>query len=256
MSQLQTTTSGNKDCFDSSSVTQELSFLGLDDSISSDNNEVAPSCVLLSDYESDSLADLSYDRQDSLESVEQSVEHVSLPQHRTGGLRRKSSTSSHTTTTTSSGGARSVRFADAHIRKYAVCVGDNPAVSLGVPVSLDWQVLSEEICPVDTAPCSAGLTEEELRLPSTEREAMVRNAGFSTEEIRTSVRAVNTVKMEREQTLDTLKNAGSEYLLEKIRKGVWNATIRRRSKKMERALLRDMLQKDAQRSKSSVVLAN
>ena len=243
--------------FDGSSVTQELSFLSDDmDSSSNSSNadiiELCPNSVLLSDYEVDSLADLSVESSSSPTSQQQQQSPTSSSgAQRTGGLRRASSGGSSSTSTSNSS-ARSVRFADAHIRKYAVCVGDNPAVSLGVPVSLDWQVVSEETRPVVDALHLEGsfhhhLTEEELRLPSQEREAMVRNAGFSTEEIRTSVRAVNLVKMEREKTLDTLKNQKGEYRMEKLRKGVWNATVRRRTKKMERAWLQELLKQDQQR---------
>ena len=247
------------DDFDGSSFTQELSFLSDDMDISSSNSstahededvELCPNSVLLNDYETDSLADLSVESSSSPpRSQQQQQLSSSTGALRTGCLRRASSGGSSSTSSSSS--TRSVRFADAHIRKYAVCVGDNPAVSLGVPVSLDWQVVSEETFPVVDAlhleeryHC---LTEEELRLPSEEREAMVRNAGFSTEEIRTSVRAVNQAKMEREKTLDTLKNQKGEYRMEKLRKGVWNATVRRRTKKMERALLKDLLKQDQQR---------
>lgn len=252
MSALLNKRSSDRSNFDGSSVTQELSFLSddMDNSSSSDHDEaeLCPNSVLLSDYETDSLADLSLE---SSSPRSQPPQTSSSGIKRTGGLRRASSGASSSTSTTNSSGARSVRFAQAHIRKYAVCVGDNPAVSLGVPVSLDWQVVSEETCPVVDAlhleESFPHLTEEELRLPSQEREAMVRNAGFTTEEIRTSVRAVNMAKMEREKTLDTLKNEKGEYRMEKLRKGVWNATVRRRTKKMERAWLQQLLKQDQQR---------
>lgn len=144
---------------------------------------------------------------------------------------------------------RNVSFSEVEVRRYSLVVGDNPAVKLGVPISIGWDYVSAEIMSIDEFEKihSVGKGEEELSIPSDEREIMVRNAGFSTQQIRDSVRAVNAVKMEREQTLDTLNNASQEEFMEKLRKSVWNATLRRRVKKRERALLKDCLLKDARK---------
>lgn len=140
-----------------------------------------------------------------------------------------------------------VAFSEVEVRRYALCVGDSPAVSLGVPISIDWDCVSAEVMPIDEFEKihSVGKSEEELAIPAEEREMMARKAGFTTEQIRDAVRAINAAKMERERTLDTLNNASQEEFMEKLRKSVWNATLRRRRKQKERALLRDWLLKDA-----------
>lgn len=143
-----------------------------------------------------------------------------------------------------------VTFSVVEVRKYKLCVGENPAVTLGVPISIDWDYISEGTISLDEfekTDHKTGKGEDELAIPSDERLRMVRQAGFTSEQIRLSVRAVNAAKMEREQTLYTLKNANQEEFMEKMRKAISNAILRRRSKKKERALLRGYLLKDAQR---------
>lgn len=190
---------------------------------------------VLTDYESDS--NMSLTRQDSMGSSSSSA---AAP--RRGGLRRSIRKSSP---------LLKVGFADVTIRRHNICVGDNPAVSLGVPVSMDWKVLSEETTTVDEYDASdvhpTGQRELDLAIPCQEREEMVRRAGFTTEDIRTSVRQVNTTKMEREKTIDTLQNASKEEFMERMKRGVWNATISRKNKQKERALLRQLKEKDAKR---------
>jgi hypothetical protein len=211
-----------------SQSTEELSFDdGDNDSGSFDGR---PSLVVLADYDSDSLGDLSCEKEGTF-----------VQCHRRGGLKRRSSSDSAST--------HSVTFSQVQIRTFAHCVGDNPAVSLGVPLSLSWKILSEETATVDAYDPvhPQGTREEDLAIPASEREQVVRRAGYGTLDIRNAVRVVNAIKMERERTLDTKSNASSEEFVEKLVKGVVNATLRRKSKRMERALLQQLRESDAKR---------
>ena len=221
-----------------SQSTQELSFdEGDDDSFSSGGR---PSCVVLADYDSDSLGDLSCEKDGA---------YVSC--RRRGGLKR-------CITTAKGQSSDSVTFSSVTIRTYAHCVGDNPSVSLGVPLSLSWKVLAEETATIEAYDPvhPQGAREQDLAIPAVERERIVRSAGYGTEDIRNAVRIVNAIKMEREKTLDTMKNSPSEEFIEKLVKGVFNATMRRRSKKMERALLRKLREQDAKRTLALVTVSN
>ena len=42
-----------------------------------------------------------------------------------------------------------VRFSDVTLREYPMVVGDNPAVSSGPPVTIDWNYMSEVVISVD-----------------------------------------------------------------------------------------------------------
>ena len=107
--------------------------------------------------------------------------------------------------------------------------------------------VSFESVDSDDSAHPTGKSEEQLAIPADEREQMVRRAGFTTEDIRASVRQVNTTKMEREKTIDTLQNASQEEFVEKLKKGIWNATFSRKTKQNERAMLQKWRSKDAQR---------
>lgn len=224
--------STNKPDILSSQSTMELSFSSDMDSSEEDGLRNS-SCVVVSDSESDTHScegpsTSSHNRrQDNRRSIR-------------GGLRRSSKEVRKNL---------KVTFSQVHVRTYGICVGDNPAVSLGVPISMDWKVTSEDITTVNAydAAHPTGKSEQQLAIPSCERERMVRRAGFSTEDIRSAVRQVNSTKMERENTIDTLQNASQEEFMEKLKKGIWNATFSRKSKKTERAILQKLKENDAKR---------
>jgi len=44
---------------------------------------------------------------------------------------------------------KKVCFDDVHIREYAFCLGDNPAVSKGAPTQIDWDYHNEDVIDVD-----------------------------------------------------------------------------------------------------------
>jgi len=230
-----------------SSTTQDLSFGSFCDSDSSSFSSQEgpqkpdhPRPIVWNEYEVDTLTDIDTTANDKY--------HRQCSTCTASTVSSSSTASSNSTTS-----RRSVRFSVTRIREYAICPGDNPACELGVPVSLDWKVVSEETTSVDaynateekySVPLSQ--REELLRMAHTEREAMVRRSGFSTEDIRTAVRAVNECKMQRNQTLDKLgsnKDSWDESM-ERIRRGIWNATLGRSSKQMERTLLQKLQQKD------------
>lgn len=55
---------------------------------------------------------------------------------------------SETTTTTANKlpTKKSVRFSNVTVREYRVCLGDNPSVWRGAPISLDWKYSEKEFC--------------------------------------------------------------------------------------------------------------
>ena len=52
-------------------------------------------------------------------------------------------------TATDRGWNKKVCWDDCHIREYAYTISDNPAVSKGAPVQIDWEYHSEEVIDVD-----------------------------------------------------------------------------------------------------------
>lgn len=162
-------------------------------------------------------------------------------------LERKSTSSS--TCTNSS--RKSVRFSNVQIREYPLTIGDNPSCELGVPISIDWWPVAEHTTSVnDHQEAVVGRrphnkTEDELRLPAQFRDIMVREAGFSSEQMRRAVHRVNVQKMERRATVDGIPQQSVEEAIERALRGLWNATVNRGGKQKEREMIQQWLKQDA-----------
>jgi hypothetical protein len=88
----------------------------------------------------------------------------------------------------SSAAKKSVSFDIIKIREYDRRPGDNPSVSCGAPVSLGWNVIKEDLCPVDEYEKQVGVTRErrekdQLHLSHLEREELLVDWGYSMREI-------------------------------------------------------------------------
>jgi hypothetical protein len=88
----------------------------------------------------------------------------------------------------SSAAKKSVSFDIIKIREYDCQPGDNPSVSCGAPVSLGWNVIKEDLCPVDEYEKQVGVTRErreknQLHLSHLEREELLVDWGYSMREI-------------------------------------------------------------------------
>jgi len=95
---------------------------------------------------------------------------------------------------------KSVRFSDITIREYPMILGDNPSVSHGPPVTIDWQHSSEAHLSLDqyseTRPLTP-LTRLEMVIPSFLREDIVINSGCQYSEIIDTMYEVDLIKTQR-----------------------------------------------------------
>mmetsp|Transcript_15124 Transcript_15124/g.20597 ORF Transcript_15124/g.20597 Transcript_15124/m.20597 type:complete len:340 (-) Transcript_15124:66-1085(-) len=140
----------------------------------------------------------------------------------------KSSLSSCSLATVSSSGSlsdengngsmkRNVSFASLEIREYDVTLGDNPCVSCGPPLSLDWSYRE----------CGSMCVEqyESLRVPRRSREdlilsygvrrfRLIREAGFSMNDIKDATESVRRMQRRRKTTYSRLPTLKFEEALE------------------------------------------
>mmetsp|Transcript_65347 Transcript_65347/g.73169 ORF Transcript_65347/g.73169 Transcript_65347/m.73169 type:complete len:217 (-) Transcript_65347:726-1376(-) len=94
-----------------------------------------------------------------------------------------------------------VRFSTVHIREYNVCLGDNPSVSQGPPISLDWYYDNETWYDIDDhekqkqgrggAPCC---------VPPKERLNLLKQIGYSQKELTEAIRRVEKSKKQHFRT--------------------------------------------------------
>lgn len=98
----------------------------------------------------------------------------------------------------------SVRFSTVEIRDYYVCIGDNPSVSRGVPISLDWDFDGEHSYEINVYECDRSRTRrhyDELIIPSLERIQILKSMGYSRQEINEQTKKTTRDKEHRFKTL-------------------------------------------------------
>jgi hypothetical protein len=134
---------------------------------------------------------------------------------------------------------KKVGFSVLQMREYPILIGDNPAVSRGVPLTIDWAHDGEVTASIDEYEYSRGTPRSmlELRLPPSMRTEMMKRLGFSAKELMVGTKAANIVRFQRRRTIETLQTAAMEEFLEKSRRAILNATIMRGRKRREREYL-------------------
>jgi len=114
----------------------------------------------------------------------------------------------------------SVSFDRVVIREYPICLGNNPSVSRGPPLSIDWDPMThlefDFVQLHDSKMPSRG--QAEMFVPLMVRERMLKNAGYSRKEIMKTVKDVNISRIQRRKTIANLKYHKLELGMEKFKK--------------------------------------
>ena len=159
-------------------------------------------------------------------------------------LRRSSS--SLRTLNESGKSSLSVSFHNVRIREYPMTVGDNPAVSSGLAVTMDWDPLEQgsQVMELDeyedTRPERRSMGQ--MRLPPSERREILRRSGHSAREMQQGLKASNIARRQRTKTLGTLHLQPFQELREKTSRAVGNALTS--TKKQERELMARSLESE------------
>lgn len=97
---------------------------------------------------------------------------------------------------------KSVRFSTVNIREYHICLGDNPSVARGAPISLDWHYEEEISIDLNVYEQHTIKREhnEEFKRPSLERLHLLKDIGYSRLEILEATRQVEKIRHQRFQT--------------------------------------------------------
>lgn len=133
----------------------------------------------------------------------------------------------------------SVSFHNVRIREYPMTVGDSPAVSSGVAVTLGWDPLEQgsQVVEVDeyedSRPDRRAMGQ--MRIPAHERREILHRSGHSMKEIHHGLKASNIAKRQRTKTLGTLHMQPFEEMREKTSRAIGNVMTSK--KREERDLL-------------------
>jgi len=143
-----------------------------------------------------------------------------------------------------------VGFSTIEVREYSRTLGDNPAVTSGPPVTIEWEYNSatRTVIAVDEYESSKPppRAKYEIVVPRSVREEWLRGSGFSRMEIAESVKAINREKRKRHQTVQSI-NGGRDKLdetVERVGRGLGRVLLRKPSSK---ALYNDWLQSNTGR---------
>lgn len=134
---------------------------------------------------------------------------------------------------------RTVKFTSLEIREYPICIGDNPAVTMGVPITIDWAHDGKLICTVEEyeehRPAPRSMAQ--LRMPSRHRDDLLRRIGYSRRDIMEGTKYATMARNQRKRTTETLNLACAQEFIELTRRAALNATFRRGAKRKEREFL-------------------
>lgn len=113
-----------------------------------------------------------------------------------------------------------VSFDRVIIREYPICLGNNPSVSRGPPLTIDWDPMThlefDFVQLQDSKLPSRG--QAEMFVPLFVRERMLKNAGYSRKEIMKMVKDVNISRIQRRKTIANLKYHKLELGVEKVKR--------------------------------------
>jgi len=134
---------------------------------------------------------------------------------------------------------RQVEFSNIEIREYPICIGDNPGGFHGVPLTISWMHQDCIELSVDDYELNKPVRRAtiELKIPNQLRIDMLKKSGYSRQEIQEGIRKANIERNRRRRTVETLHLQPMEESIERCKRALLNATVRRGVKKRERQLL-------------------
>lgn len=119
---------------------------------------------------------------------------------------------------------RTVSFDTVTFSSHAVCLGDNPSVSSGPPIAIEWKSFETSEYDVDNYESTKLLPREKAQMlvPKSLREEWLRSNGHTRSEIAQTVKEVQKVKARRRQSSND--GAMKDKLCRMLKLNVANAT--------------------------------
>lgn len=153
----------------------------------------------------------------------------------------------------------SVSFGTVKIREHGIILGDNPAVSSGAPITIDWDYFDEDLFDLDeyesTRPDRRSYSE--MSIPERYRFDILKRCEFTTKEIIEQAREAEALRLQRAETSNQLYRAQSHEKVEKLQRGFINMFTNK--KKKERQLLKkskSILDAERAQHHSEIMLEN
>ena len=138
-----------------------------------------------------------------------------------------------------------LKWGKVEIRDYGMIVGDNPSVSVGPPLTIEWFDYNDESAVYTSSikhyekfrNAEGKRTFAELRIPKAIRISILKNSGFTDRQIQEGAKAANIGRNGRKKTQEVM---GLGVMTDKVKmgfRGALNATIFKGKKKKEKEQL-------------------
>lgn len=117
---------------------------------------------------------------------------------------------------------KSVRFSTVEIRNYPIILGDNPAVSRGPPITIDWKYMNTRVFKSleDYERTECFLSRRvmaQMAMPPRYRIEILKSCGYTRHEMLKAAKEADNVKSNREKTVQRLHFSNIEEVAEKVR---------------------------------------
>lgn len=126
-------------------------------------------------------------------------------------------------------------FGDVEVRSHLMILGDNPAVSSGAPVTIDWDPYHVAACPIDAYEKEReGQIRHSLecRIPEQARFEILKQV-HGASEITKCIKKVKQSKRERLETSSQLYKFEKDERIEKLTRGLRNVFTNKKKKERE-----------------------
>lgn len=113
---------------------------------------------------------------------------------------------------------RQFGFSTITVREYPRDLGDNITV-MGPPIGLSWEHQEEvvyDLIEYDEACQDTRRTQSELKMPSSHRDKILRDMGYSRKDIQHAIKKSNVARGQRKRTVETLKLQPLQEMFEKV----------------------------------------
>jgi hypothetical protein len=123
-----------------------------------------------------------------------------------------------------------VSFSQVAVYEHAITLGDSPACMSGPPITISWTCSASHSLNIDEYERLRPARRDDIIIPETARIEMLRNAGFSRQEIVKGTRAANVAREQRKQTRQGLASIRLHEAFETMCRGVLKVVSAKRRK--------------------------
>lgn len=151
-----------------------------------------------------------------------------------------------------------VRFDMVEIRCYPIILGDNPSVSCGPPLSIDWHPINTFTFQIDDYENTTKVDGDQREfgatlIPNDWREQLLLHEGVTKEELRQSNKEIKRIKINRLESRRLLYQFASSERNERIVRGLKNIVFAGKKRKEKEYLARSQIFDDHQRRQADIL---